>query len=103
VKTFHRDIPLAFSIPDSGEIRVQVGTQPVTLLSKARFNEKRLAGITSGKLGFEEETGPHHGADMLEFSLYLRDGALKGAVVTRHAAPYWVELKKESQSAGQNP
>jgi len=104
VKTFRGDIPLAFSIPDSGEVRVRVGTQPATILDKPRFNEKRLAGtVTAGKLGFEEETGPYHGADMLEFYLYLRDGALKGAVVTRHASPYWVELKRESQRAGQSP
>jgi len=104
VRTFRGDIPLTFSIPESGEVRAQLGSQPATLLDKPRFNEKRLAGkITSGKLGFDEETGPHHGADMLEFYLYLREGALKGAVVTRHAAPYWVELKRESQPTGQKP
>ncbi len=104
VKTFRSDIPLTFSIPHSGEVRVQVGSQPATRLDNPRFNEKRLAGkIPSGKLGFDEETGPYHGEDMLGFYLYLRDGALKGAVVTRHAAPYWVELKRESPRAGQSP
>jgi hypothetical protein len=61
--------------------------------------EKRLAEITSGKLAIEAQ--PHK----VEFVLYLRDGALKGAAVTRSssALPYWAELKRENQSAGQSP
>ncbi len=104
VKTFRGDIPLTVLVPDSGEVRVQMGTQPAAHLDQPRFNEKRLSGrIPSGKLGFDEETGPYHGEDMLEFDLDLRDGTLKGAVVTRHAAPYWVEVKRENQPAGQSP
>ena len=100
IKTFRGDIPLSLSIPESGEVQVQLGSQPATVLDQTKFNEKRLAGITSGKLAIGHDDGaqPHK----VEFCLYLRDGALKGAAVTR-SSPYWAELKRESQRAGQNP
>jgi len=93
IKTFRGDIPLAFSIPESGEVQVQLGSQPVTVLVEPKFNEKRVAGITSGKLAIAED------AYKVEFCLYLRRGALKGAAVTHSSSslPYWAELKRESQ------
>jgi CubicO group peptidase (beta-lactamase class C family) len=92
IKTFRGDIPLTFSIPESGEVQVQLGADPVTVLTEPKFNEKRLAGITSGKLTIEE---PHR----VEFCLYLRDGALKGAALSRSSSslPYWAELKRETR------
>jgi len=96
IKTFRGDIPLTFSIRESGEVQVQLGSQPVTVLDKTKFNEKRLAGITSGKPVIEED------AQHVEFCLYLRDGALKGAAVTLSysSLPYWAELKRESHLPG---
>ena len=93
IKTFREDIPLTFSIRESGEVQVQLGSQPATVLDKTKFNGKRLAGITSGKLAIDEV--PHH----VEFCLYLRNGALKGAAVTLSSSslPYWAELKREGQ------
>jgi len=97
VKTYREDIPLTFSIADSGDVHAKLGSQLTTLLNDARFDKQRLRGRMSGDLGVEEDTGPerYH----MEFYLYLRDGALKGAVET---APYpnlafWVELKKENE------
>jgi CubicO group peptidase (beta-lactamase class C family) len=103
IKTFRGDIPLTISIPESGEVHVQLGSQPATALDKPRFNEKRVAGIISAQLGIQDETGSQ--PDKLEFSLHLRDGALKGAAVTGPypQLPYWVELKRGSQRAGQSP
>jgi CubicO group peptidase (beta-lactamase class C family) len=95
VKTFRGDIPLTFSIPESGEVQVQLGSEPVTALVEPKFNEKRLAGTISGKLHIEEDGVAR--ANQVEFYLYLRDGALKGAAVTRPhpCLPYWAELKRE--------
>jgi CubicO group peptidase (beta-lactamase class C family) len=97
IKTFRGDIPLTFSISGSGEVQVQLGSQPVTVLDKTKFNEKRLVGTTSGKLAIEE-----NGAAHVEFCLYLRDGALKGAAVTlsNSSLPYWAELKREGHLPG---
>ena len=103
LKTYRGDTPLTLSIPESGEVQVQLGSQPVSVLAEPRFNEKRLAGITSGKLTIEEDAGsqPHK----VEFCLYLRDGALKGAAVSRSssALPYWAELKRQTPPARQSP
>jgi CubicO group peptidase (beta-lactamase class C family) len=100
IKTFRGDIPLTFSIAESGEVQVQLGSQAVTVLDKPKFNEKRLFGTISGKLGIEEDGIAQ--ANQVEFSLYLRDGALKGAAVTRPhpCLPYWAELKRESHLPG---
>lgn len=94
VKTFRGDIPLTFSIPESGAVHVQLGSQPASVLDNIRCNETRLSGIISGNLGIEEDTGAQ--PDKLQFYLRLRDGGLKGAAVTRPwpNLPYWVELKK---------
>jgi hypothetical protein len=96
IKTFRGDIPLTFSIAESGEVQVQLRSQAVTVLDKPKFNEKRLFGTISGKLGIEEDGIAQANQD--EFCLYLRDGALKGAAVTRPhpCLPYWAELKRES-------
>jgi len=100
IKTYREDIPLTFSISDSGDVHAKLGSQLTTLLNDARFDKQRLRGRMSGDLGVEEDTGPerYH----LEFYLYLRDGALKGSVET---APYpnlafWAELKKANESSG---
>jgi CubicO group peptidase (beta-lactamase class C family) len=100
IKTFRGDIPLTFSIPESGEVQLQLGSQPVTVLEKPKFNEKRLLGTISGKLAIEEDGLAQ--ANQVEFCLYLRDGALKGAAVTRPypSLPYWAELKRESHLPG---
>jgi CubicO group peptidase (beta-lactamase class C family) len=102
LKMIRGEIPLTFSIPESGEVQVQLGSQPFTVLAEPEFSEKRLAGITTGKLAIQEEAESK--PTKVEFCLYLRDGALKGAAVTRSssALPYWVELKRESQRAGQS-
>jgi CubicO group peptidase (beta-lactamase class C family) len=100
IKTFRADIPLAFSIAESGEVQVQLGSQPVTVLDKPKFNEKRLLGTISGKLAIEEDGVAQ--ANQVEFCLYLRDGALKGAAVTRPhpSLPFWAELKRETHPTG---
>jgi CubicO group peptidase (beta-lactamase class C family) len=97
IKTLRSDIPLTLSVSESGEAHVQVGSQPVAALEKAQFNDKRLYGIISGRLGIEEDGASQ--ADKLEFELYLRDGALKGAAVTRPnpELPFWTELNKVTE------
>lgn len=97
IKTYREDIPLTFSIADSGDVHAKLGSQLTTLLSDARFDKQRLRGRMLGDLGVEEDTGPerYH----LDFYLYLRDEELKGAVVTAPYPnlPFWAELKKESK------
>jgi CubicO group peptidase (beta-lactamase class C family) len=98
VKTYRENIPLTFSIADSGDVHAKLGSQLTTLLNDAKFDQQRLRGRMSGDLGVEEDTGPerYH----LEFYLYLRGDALKGAVVTAPSPglPFWAELKKEGES-----
>jgi CubicO group peptidase (beta-lactamase class C family) len=99
IKTYREDIPLIFSIDDSGDVHAKLGSQLTTLLNDAKFDKQRLRGRMLGNLGVEEDTGQerYH----LEFYLYLRDGALKGAVVTMPSPqlPFWAELKKENESS----
>jgi CubicO group peptidase (beta-lactamase class C family) len=94
IKTLRSDIPLTLSISESGDVHVQIGSQPAAVLEKTRFNEKRLYGIIAGSLGVEQDGVSQ--ADKVEFELYLRDGALKGAAVTRPnpELPFWTELNK---------
>jgi CubicO group peptidase (beta-lactamase class C family) len=96
VKTSRGDIPLTFSIPKSGDVHVQLGSQPLAVLETPKFNEKRVAGMISGKLDVQKYPGSQ--LNKVDFYLYLRDGALKGAAVTgwHPALPFWAELKKES-------
>jgi len=102
IKTYREDIPLTFSIADSGDVHAKLGSQLTTLLNDARFNNQRLRGRMSGDLGIQEEVGtePYH----LDFYLYLRDDGLKGAVVTapNPNLPFWVELKKEGERKAPN-
>ena len=102
VKTYRGDIPLTFSITDAGEVEASLGSQLRTILNAPRFDKESLSGVMSGDLGTEEDTGSDRYD--LEFELYIRGGALNGAVTTRPRPgarnftrlPYWVELKKET-------
>jgi CubicO group peptidase (beta-lactamase class C family) len=98
VKTYREDIPLTFSIAESGDVHAKLGSQLTTLLNEARFDKQRLRGRMMGDLGVEEDTGQER--YRLEFYLYLRDGALKGAVETSPSPSlaFWVELKKAADS-----
>ena len=101
VKTYREEIPLTFSIAQSGDVHVKLGSQLTTLLNDAKFDEQRLRGRMLGDLGVEDDTGSerYH----LEFYLDLRDGALKGAVVTapNPGLPFWTELKKANPDTKQ--
>src|SRR6185436_18221154 len=57
IKTYREDIPLTFSITDSGDVHAKLGSQLATLLNDARFNNQRLRGRMSGDLGIQEEVG----------------------------------------------
>ena len=100
VKTYRGDIPLTFSIKDTGEVQASLGSQLHTILNGVRFDKESLTGLMSGDLGSDEDTGSDRYD--LDFELYLRGGALNGAVTTRPRPgarnftrlPYWVELKK---------
>jgi CubicO group peptidase (beta-lactamase class C family) len=94
IKTLRSDIPLTLTVSASGETHIQLGSQPPAVLDKTEFNENRLYGIMSGNLGIEQDGASQ--ADLLEFELYLRNGALKGAAVTRPypSLPFWAELHK---------
>ncbi|HEY9503630.1 MAG TPA: hypothetical protein VIR01_18475, partial [Pyrinomonadaceae bacterium] len=102
VKTYRGDIPLRFTISDAGDVQASLGSQVRTLLTGTRFEKDSLTGLMSGDLGTVEDAGSDRYD--LEFELYLRGGALNGAVTTRPRSgarnftrlPYWVELKKET-------
>ena len=98
IKTYREDIPLTFSIAESGDVHAKLGSQLTTVLNDAKFDKQRLRGRMLGDLGVED-TGQER--CHLEFHLFLREGALKGAVET---APYpnlafWAELKKATESS----
>jgi CubicO group peptidase (beta-lactamase class C family) len=98
IQTYRGDVPLTFSIAESGDVHARLGSQLETLLNNARFNGQRLTGRMMGNLGTDEDTGP--GPYDLDVYLYLRGEAFNGAVTTRGSArlSYWVELKKEGVS-----
>jgi hypothetical protein len=58
IKTYSGDIPVTFSIPESGEVNVTLGSQPVTALDKTKFNEKGLSGLIKGNLGAHADGAP---------------------------------------------
>ncbi|HZJ44823.1 MAG TPA: serine hydrolase domain-containing protein [Pyrinomonadaceae bacterium] len=102
VKTYRGDVPLRFTISNAGDVQASLGSQGRTLLTGTRFEKDSLTGLMSGDLGTDADTGSDRYD--LEFELYLRGGALNGAVTTRPRSgarnftrlPYWVELKKET-------
>lgn len=100
IKTFNGDVPLNFSISESGEVKAQLGNESPTSVGKLSFDKGSLFGRMSGKLPIEEDAGldPYD----LDFELYLRGSALNGSVTTRpHSGaknftrlPFWVEFKR---------
>ena len=105
IQTYKGDLPLSFSIAESGGVQVSLGSAPARLLQNARFGsrfgKKFLDGrLLSGDLGTREDTGPD--AYDLDFELYWHDQKLYGAVTTRTRSgsrfsarlSYWVELEK---------
>jgi len=98
IKTYREDIPLTFSITESGDVHARLGSQLTTLLNDAKFDQQRLRGRMLGDLGIEEGSGQerYH----LQFYLDLRGGALKGAVETHPSPilPFWTELNKTTES-----
>ena len=106
IQTYKGDLPLTFSITESGEIQSQLGSAPAKLLQNARFGSRFgkefLDGrLLAGDLDTREDTGPD-GYD-LDFELYRHDQKLYGAVTTRTRSgsrfsarlSYWVELEKQ--------
>jgi CubicO group peptidase (beta-lactamase class C family) len=105
IQTYKGDLPLTFSIAESGDVQAQLGSAPATLLKNARFGSRFgkqfLDGrLLAGDLGTREDTGPD--AYDLDFELYRHDQKLYGSVTTRtHSGSrfsarlsYWVELEK---------
>ena len=105
IQTYNGDVPLTFSIAQSGEVQAQLGSTPATLLQNARFGSRFgkqfLDGrLLAGDLGTLEDTGPD--AYDLDFELYQQDQKLYGSVTTRTRSgsrfsarlAYWVELEK---------
>lgn len=100
VHTYRAPMPLVFSISDSGDVQVQLGSDSVPLINKARFEGLGLTGRFTGKLNVDEDTGsePYD----LDFELYLKGDMLYGSVTTRPRPDsrygarlsYWVELRK---------
>jgi CubicO group peptidase (beta-lactamase class C family) len=101
IRTYRGEIPLAFSIKESGDVHVKLGSQLETVLNNARFKDGKLRGASSGDLGVDDDVGSARYD--LDFALFLRDGKLQGATITRAWArlPFWTELKKVATTAGQ--
>lgn len=92
IQTFHGDVPVGFKIEPSGEVTAEVGKEPPVKLNGMRFNLTRMAGRTTADLGVAEDTG--NAPQQIEFYLYVRQGALQGAVVAAPGLPFWGDLKK---------
>lgn len=105
IQTYKGDLPITFSVAESGVVQVSVGSAPARLLQNARFGSRFgkqfLDGrLLSGDLGTREDTGPD--AYDLAFELYRQDQKLYGSVTTRTRSgsrfsarlAYWVELEK---------
>ena len=100
VHTYRAPMPLAFSISDSGNVQIQLGSHSGTLLNKPKFAGGGVIGRFTGKLNVDEDTGsePYD----IDFELYAKEDMLYGSVTTRprpgslHGAllSFWVELKR---------
>ena len=105
IQTYKGELPLTFSIAESGEVQARIGSAPATLLKNSRFGSRFgkqfLDGrLLAGDLETREDTGPD--AYDLDFELYRQDQKLYGAVTTRTRSgsrfsarlSYWVELER---------
>lgn len=102
VHTYRAPMPLVFSISDSGNVHVQLGSDSGTLVNKPKFARGALIGRFTGKLNVDEDTGsePYD----IDFELYPKGNMLYGSVTTRPRPSslyvgrlsYWVELRKRS-------
>ncbi|HMG75426.1 MAG TPA: serine hydrolase domain-containing protein [Pyrinomonadaceae bacterium] len=109
IQTYKGNVPLVFSIAQSGDVQAKLGSALAVPLKNAqfgsRFGKQLLAGrLAASTLGTDEDTGPE--PYDLDFELYLADQKqgqkLYGSVTTRMRSgarfgarlSYWVELEK---------
>ena len=100
VQTYRSMTPLALEVLDSGEIRVQLGTQLPTLLARPSFRDGTLRGVFGGSLDLlEAERRPY----IVSLSLKLRDGqVLNGSVTARAEGSGTIPMYNVS-SPGEGP
>jgi CubicO group peptidase (beta-lactamase class C family) len=108
VHTYNSDIPLTLLFQRDGDVHVQLGNQPKTLLNDVKFRDDRLKGFFAGDIGTQDANRRPY---RLHFDLKLRKGVLYGATLavthregTDGAAPerrcgnalaHWTELRKQ--------
>jgi len=102
IKTYKGDLPLTFSIAESGEVHAKLASQEAALTSVRFTATQRLTGLMTGNLGTDDDNGP--GPYDLRFWLTLEGQTLNGAVTTQThpggpgtpSLSFWVELRKVS-------
>lgn len=103
VRTYHKDVPLTFSISASGDVSAKFGAVSSSALNKFEFTERGLIGrLTGGNLGVDDDTGtePYD----FDVEMYVKGETLYGAVTTRPRPgdfrgarlSYWAELKRDA-------
>jgi CubicO group peptidase (beta-lactamase class C family) len=82
VETYRSTAPLALDILESGEIRVQFGSQLPTLLARPSFQDGILRGVFGGTLDIPEAK---RRAYTLSLSLKVRDGGMMNGSISARA------------------
>jgi CubicO group peptidase (beta-lactamase class C family) len=109
VHTYNGDLPLTLLFQPDGDVHLQLGTQPRTLLNDVKFRDGRLKGFFAGTIGTEDA---NRRAYRLHLDLKLRMDYLNGATLAvthrdgedggtparrmGNALAHWTALRKQS-------
>ncbi len=105
VETWQGEMPLTLDFQADGDVHAQLGSQLVTLLNRADFQNGVLTGVMSGDLGTEDANRTRY---LLHLSLTLRGERLTGGITALslpgkrvgNALTSWAELKREERLSG---
>lgn len=102
IHTYERELPVQLNVLPSGEVRVQIGSQPQTLLTQASFENGLLRGVAASQIDTADTRRYPH---TVGFSLRLRGSVLNGAAMANsltaprvswiYNLPHWVELRRQ--------
>jgi CubicO group peptidase (beta-lactamase class C family) len=107
VHTYNGDLPLTLGFKPDGDVHLQLGSQPKTLLNDVKFRDGRLKGFFAGDIGTEDANRRPY---RLHLDLKLREDVLNGATIAvthregedggaperrmGNALAHWTELRR---------
>ena len=99
--TYEGTLRVTFVIRESGEIYIQLGSRPWTVLDRAKFSDSVLSGIFMGDVGtVDTNRRPYN----LRLEVKKRGDVLNGSLIALslpgnragNSPTHWIEVKRES-------